>query len=291
MAKRSNVAFLALFGFAVVVTILVAGVYLALIVIADRDVALGDAVAVVELSGEIDYDLNKIQEIEHYGEDDRIKALVLRIDSPGGGVAASQALYSAVRGVRARKPVVASMASVAASGGYYVACAADSIVAHEGTLTGSIGVLAAYLRTEDLFHKIGVDVTVIKSGEYKDIGSPYRRMTEDEKAYIGDLLDEVYEQFVTAVAEGRGMDVDRVRKLAEGRLYTGRSAMEAGLVDRIGGYEDALLMAAEMGGIDGRPRVVKREPRVPILERLLGRYAALVPARPSERVSLKYIIP
>jgi protease-4 len=291
MAQRSNVAFLVLFGTALLATLLVAALYFALVVLADRNVTLGDAVAVVDIVGEINYDLSKIQEIERYADDDRIKALVLRIDSPGGGVAASQALHRVVRKVRGQKPVVASMATVAASGGYYVACAADSIVAHEGTLTGSIGVLAAYLRTEELFHKVGLDVTVIKAGEYKDIGSPHRVMTEEEKKYIGNLLDEVYDQFVAAVSEGRGMEEERVRELAEGRLYTGQGAVAVGLVDRIGSFEDALLMAAEMGGIAGRPRVVKREPRTPLLERLLGRVAGIVPARPAERISLKYIIP
>ena len=291
MSQRKNVAFLILFGAAVMVTFTVAAAYLAMFFISEGDISFGDAVAVVDLQGELVYDLQKIHEIERYRDDDRIKAVVLRIDSPGGGVAASQAIYHAVRKVREEKPVIAFMCAVAASGGYYVACAADSIIAHEGTVTGSIGVLAAYLRTEELFHKIGLEVTVIKSGEYKDVGSPYRRMTEEEKAYVGTLLDKVYEQFVTAVSEGRGLPLERVRELAEGRLYTGDQAMEVGLVDRIGTYEDALLLAAEMGGIVGRPRVVKKEPERAVLDRFLGRFTGLVPVPGNERISLKYIIP
>jgi protease-4 len=291
VAQRKNVAFLVLFGAAVVVTLFVAALYMTLVFVTDRDFSIGDAVAVVDIQGEIAYDLRKVEEIERYRDDSRVKALVLCIDSPGGGVAASQALYHAVRKVSEQKPVVASMCAVAASGGYYVACAADSIVAHEGTVTGSIGVLAAYLRTEELFHKVGLDVTVIKSGELKDVGSPYRRMTDEEKTYVRALLDEVYDQFITAVSDGRGLSVERVRELAEGRLYTGRQAVEVGLVDRVGTYEDALLMAAEMGGIAGRPHVVKREPERRLLDRFLGRFAGIVPVHPEERVSLKYIIP
>jgi protease-4 len=291
MAQRRNVAFLVLFGAALVITVLVAGLYLTLVFVTDRDITIGDAVAVVDIKGEIAYDLGKIQEIERYRDDNRVKAVVICIDSPGGGVAASQALYHAVRKVREQKPVVAAMCAVAASGGYYVACAADSIVAHEGTVTGSIGVLASYLRTEELFHKIGLDVTVIKSGRLKDVGSPYRRMTQEEKTYVGALLDEVYDQFIVAVSDGRGLPSERVRELAEGRLYTGRQAAAVGLVDRVGTFEDALLMAAQMGGISGRPHVVKRAPERPLLERFLGRFAGIVPVRPDERVSLKYIIP
>jgi len=290
MSQRSNVLFLILFGTAAVASLFIVALYFGMVV-GGRNVTLGDAVAVVDVQGELIYDFQKIQEIEQYRDDDHIKALLLRIDSPGGGVAASQALYHEVRRVREQKPVVVAMGSVAASGGYYVACAADSIVAHEGTITGSIGVLAAYLRTEELFHKIGLDVTVIKSGEYKDVGSPYREMTEKEKTYLGGILDKVYDQFVRAVSNGRGLSVERVRELAEGRLYTGDQAVELGLIDRIGTYEDALLMAARMGGISGEPRVVKREPQRPFLERFVGRFSRVLPVAGDERISLKYIIP
>jgi protease-4 len=266
-------------------------VYLATAFFADGWGALGDAVAVVDLNGEIAYDLGKIEEIGEYRDDDGVKAVLVCVDSPGGGVAASQALYEEIKKTRERKPVVVSMGSVAASGGYYVACAADSIVAHEGTVTGSIGVLAEYLRTEELFRKIGLEMTVIKAGRFKDVGSPYREMTDDEKAYMGSLLDKVYEQFVRAVSESRGLAIERVRELAEGRLYTGEEAVENGLVDRIGTYDDALSIAARMGGIPGEPRVVRRQPRRPLVERILGKYAGAVPVGRQERIALKYIIP
>ena len=291
MANRHNVVFVLLFGMAIAATALMGALYFATAFFADRSLTLGDAVAVVDLNGEIGYDLGKMEEIGDYRNDEGIKAVLVCVDSPGGGVAASQALYEEIKRTRERKPVVVSMGSVAASGGYYVACAADSIVAHEGTVTGSIGVLAEYLRTEELFHKIGLDVTVIKSGRFKDVGSPYREMTDDEKAYMGALLDKVYEQFVRAVSESRQIPMDRVRQLAEGRLYTGEEAVENGLVDRIGTYEDALGIAARMGGIAGEPRVVRRSPRRSLAERILGRYASAVPVGRQERVALKYIIP
>jgi protease-4 len=291
MARRSNVAFFVLFGGALVVTVFVVVLYVAFFFLTDRDVACGDAIAVVDIQGELHYDLHKIQEIEGYRDNNSVKAVLLFVNSPGGGVAASQALYHAVRKVTEKKPVVAVMGAVAASGGYYVACAADSIIAHEGTITGSIGVIAAYVRTEELFSKIGLDVTVIKSGRYKDVGSPHRQMTEGEKAYIGKLLDTVYLQFLRAVSEGRGMPLRQVRRVAEGRLYSGEEAVEVGLVDRLGTYEDALEMAARMGGISGKPRILKRQPRRGLFERIFGKTVPHLFAGREERISLKYIIP
>ncbi|UCH85358.1 MAG: signal peptide peptidase SppA [Candidatus Latescibacterota bacterium] len=291
MAKRANVAFIILFGSALVITIFVAAIYVAFLFFVERDVSFGDAVAVVDVKGEIFYDIGKTAEIEAYRDNASVKALLVHINSPGGGVAASQAIYRAILKVRETKPVVAVMGSVAASGAYYVACAADTIVAHEGTLTGSIGVIAEFLTTEELFEKVGLDVTVVKSGRYKDIGSPHRQMTEAEKAYLGRLLDGVYDQFLQAVSEGRGIPVAEVRRLAEGRLYTGEEAREAGLVDELGTYEDALDLAARMGGISGKPRVVKRRVKKPLLDRITGTSVSTIGAGRGERISLKYIIP
>jgi len=180
---------------------------------------------------------------------------------------------------------------VAASGGYYVACAADSILATEGTLTGSIGVIASFLRTEELYEKIGLEVTVIKSGRYKDVGSPFRKMTEAEKTYIGNLLDQVYQQFLLAVSETRDIPIEEVEDLAEGRLYTGERAVEVGLADRLGSYEDAILLAARMGGIDGKPDIVKKRRRRGLWERIMGETYASIARNRQERISLKYIIP
>lgn len=286
-----NRAFIVLFTVAVIVTAVSMIAYFALISYFDRGVAIGDAVAVVDIQGEILYDRWKLNEIESHRDNDNVKAVVLFINSPGGGVAASQALHRAVNDLRVEKPVIAFMASVAASGGYYVACAADSIVATEGTLTGSIGVIASFLRTEELYQKIGLEVTVIKSGRYKDVGSPHRKMTESEKAYMGRLLDQVYQQFLTAVSESRNIPFDQVSDLAEGRLFTGEEAVSLGLADRIGSYEDAILMAARMGGIDGDPDVIKKRRRRTLWERIVGEGFAPIARHRQERISLKYIIP
>jgi protease-4 len=290
-SRDRNVLFIVLFAAAGAVTIGAAILYVVFVVYFDRDLAVGDVVAVVDIHGEIFYDRGKIDEINDYRDNDDVKAVLIHVNSPGGGVAASQALYHAVEKLRAEKPVVVSMASVAASGGYYVACAADSIMAEEGTLTGSIGVIASFIRTEELYRKIGLDVEVIKTGRYKDVGSPHRKMTEAEREYLAGLLDGVYDQFLRAVSESRGIPIERVKELAEGRLYNGEEAVRVGLVDRIGGYEDALLMAAGMGGIEGRPRVLRRHRRRSLLERVIGESWTRMEAHREERISLKYIIP
>jgi len=290
-SSNRNRVFIILFTAAAIVTVFAMIAYFALVSYFDRGVAMGDAVAVVDIQGEIFYDRWKLKEIESHRENDNVKAVVLFINSPGGGVAASQAIHRAVLDLRLEKPVIAYMASVAASGGYYVACAADSILATEGTLTGSIGVIASFLRTEELYQKLGLEVTVIKSGRYKDVGSPFRKMTESEKAYIGRLLDEVYRQFLLAVSETRDIPLEEVEDLAEGRLYTGEQAVEAGLADRIGSYEDAILLAAAMGGIEGEPDVVKKRRRRTLWERIMGETYVSIAKNRQERISLKYIIP
>jgi protease-4 len=289
--NRKSLVFVLVFGAVASIALFLAIAYVAFLAAEGGDMALGDAVAVVEIRGEIYYDLSKIQEIEAHRDDDNVKAMLVFIESPGGGVTASQALYDAVRSVRRKKPVVAFLASVAASGGYYVACAADSIVAHPGTLTGSIGVIATFLRTQELFRKIGLDVTVIKTGEFKDIGSPYRPMTDEERAYLGALLDDVYRQFLGAVSEGRGMPIERVAELAEGRLFTGAQAAGLGLVDRLGTYEEALDMAASLAGITGEPRVVQKRKRRSLAERIIGEEVSLKGLASGERVRLEYLIP
>jgi protease-4 len=290
--RNRNLIFLMLFFGAAIVTVVVLAVYfLFALGIGDRAIPIGDAVAVVDVVGEIYYDRDKVDEINSYRDDDNIKAVVIYINSPGGGVAASQAIYHAVARLAEAKPVVACMGSVAASGGYYVACAADSIMAREGTLTGSIGVIAAFLRTEELYRKIGLDITVIKSGRWKDVGSPHREMTPEERIYLSGILDSAYEQFLTAVSDGRGLPVAEVRTLAEGRLYTGEQAQDAGLVDHMGSYQDAIDMAARMGGIDGDPRVVKRQFRRSLHERIFGKTLLPLVGTHEERVALRYIIP
>lgn len=291
MSQRApgNLVFMFVFIGALVAAVV--GLYLIASWYTGGEVVIGDAVAVVDILGEIYYSRGKVEEILSYRDDDNIKAVVLFINSPGGGVAASQTLYHAVLKVREVKPVVVSMGSVGASGGYYVACAADTIFAESGTITGSIGVIASYLRTEELYEKIGLEMTVIKSGRYKDVGSPYRKMTEDEKAYLQEILDSAYDQFVRAVSDGRAMPLAEVLGLAEGRIYTGEQALDAGLIDYIGSYQDAVDMAARMGGIEGDPDVVKRRRRRSWFERIFGESLTRNLETRHERLKLQYIIP
>jgi len=211
----------------------------------------GEAVGVVEIEGAIADARQSIDQIRKFREDDDIKAIVVRINSPGGAVGPSQEIYREIRKTVNTKKVVASMGAVAASGGYYVACAADGIVANPGTITGSIGVIMGYTNFRQLLEKIGMVPVVIKSGPYKDTGSPTREMRDDEREILQAVTDGIHQQFVTAVAEGRNMDRDKVAAAADGRIFTGEKAKAEGLVDRLGNFQDALAWAGELGGIDG----------------------------------------
>jgi protease-4 len=193
-----------------------------------------------------------------YGDDASIKAIVLRIDSPGGGVASSQELYEEVKRIRsAGKLVVASMGSVAASGGYYIACVADRIFANAGTVTGSIGVIVQLANASELLHKVGIESTVITSGPFKDSGNPTRPLRPDERQVFQTLVDDVYQQFIEAVAQGRNLPLDEVRQAADGRIYTGRQAKDLHLIDQLGSLHDAIKYAASRIGIVGKPKLVQ----------------------------------
>jgi protease IV len=218
----------------------------------------GNRVALVEVEGLI-WDADRVvRELEEHLEDPAIRAVVVRVQSPGGVVGPTQEIHDAIRRVRAKgKPVVASLGAIAASGGYYLAAAADRIVANPGTLTGSIGVLMQLAEVEGLLKKVGVQFVVIKAGRNKDIGNFARPMTPDERAILQALLDDVYDQFVSAVAEGRHLQRAAVLELADGRLYSGRRAKELGLVDELGGLEDAVRAAGVLAQIRGKPRLVR----------------------------------
>lgn len=217
---------------------------------------IGDKVGVIEVYGVIADSRLLIEQLHDFRDNDSIKALVLRIDSPGGGVGPSQEIHDEVKAVDSLKPVVVSMGSVAASGGYYVAAPAREIIANPGTIVGSIGVIMEFTNVQELLDKIGLSSVVVKSGEYKDIGSPTREMTDAERLILQDLIDDVHSQFVASVADGRGIDEATVRSFADGRVFSGRRAMEMGLVDRMGNLEVAVKRAAELAGIDGEPKVV-----------------------------------
>jgi protease-4 len=201
-------------------------------------------------------------------EDPNIKAVVLRINSPGGQAAASQEIYREVMRVRnAGKPVVASIGDMAASGGYYVASAADKIISEPGAMTGSIGVISTIPQLTDLLEKLGIEYVIIKGGEFKDIGSPYREITPEEKELLQDMIDDVHDQFINDIAAGRGLDVEDVRKVADGRILTGRQAKELGLTDEFGNLYDAIDLAAEMAGVES-PTITEFQ-RAPLLSELL----------------------
>lgn len=235
----------------------------------------GEKIAVIELKEEIISSEEIVRQFKKYRENKSIRAIVFRVESPGGGVAASQEIYEEVKKTRdAGRPVVVSMGSVAASGGYYVSCAATRIVANPGTLTGSIGVISHFLNFEPLMKKIGVEETTMKTGKFKDIGSPFRKTTEEDKRYFHMVLNDVYDQFVDAIVEERDLEREQVLKYADGRVFTGRQAMKYGFVDTLGTMEDAVSIAAELGGVHGKPNIVKEKKRKAFFERLIGDAAA-----------------
>jgi protease-4 len=237
----------------------------------DSTFEFGEKVGVVEIQGVITDAKPIVSQLKKFRKNEAIKAIVLRIDSPGGGVGPSQEIYSEVKKTTGEKKVVASMGAIAASGGYYVAAAADHVMANPGTITGSIGVVIEFANVEELFKKIGLSAYVIKSGEYKDVGSPLRKMTPKERKLLQGFIDNVYEQFVTAVAEGRQMPEKEVRAIADGRIFSGEQAHELGLLDSLGSMEDAIALAAQLGGIEGDPSVVyAEEKKFSLLEFLLG---------------------
>ncbi len=222
-------------------------------------------IAVVELFGGIYDPAPTVKQIEKWSKRDNIKAIVIHINSPGGGVAASQEIYEALNRARNEygKVIVAAMSSVAASGGYYVACGADKIVSNPGTLTGSIGVILQYPTFGELMKKVGVELETIKSGELKDVGNYSRRMTDAEEQMLRSVIMDSYEQFVEVVARGRGMETEAVKPLADGRIYTGLQAYNLGLVDTLGTFHDALNIAAEMVDLDPNPETVREVKRKP----------------------------
>ena len=229
----------------------------------DVSYGTGGKVAVVELQGIIVSSEDVVRQLKKFGDDNSIKAILLRVDSPGGGVAASQEMYEEVKNVRAKKPVIVSMGSVAASGGYYVSCGATRIVANRGTLTGSIGVISEFFRFDPLLDKVGVSVNTVKSGGLKDAGSPFRKMTDADRKYFQDMMDDVHRQFITVVEHERNLGRDVVVGLADGRAFTGEQALSLRLVDTLGTYSDAVDIAAKLAGMKGKPSIVKERKHKP----------------------------
>ncbi len=212
----------------------------------------GEKVGVIEITGIISDAKNVLVNLKRFREDNSIKAIVIRIDSPGGGVGPSQEIFREIRKTIKSKKVVASMGAIAASGGYYIAAGTNGIVANPGTITGSIGVIIGYTDFQKIFQKIGLVPVVFKSGEYKDMGSPLRDMTDREKKIIQGFVNKIHNQFVRDVAKGRQMKLDQVGELADGRIYTGEEAQRLGLVDRLGNFDDSVEWAGRLGGIKGK---------------------------------------
>lgn len=248
----------------------------------------GAQVAVLDLEGVIFETKTFIEQLKTYGRAPGVKVVVLRINSPGGGVAASQEVYEAIRRFRSEtnKKVVASISSVGASGAYYAACAADKIFANPGSVTGGIGVLAEWYNYGDLLKWAKLQSIIFKSGEFKDAGSPTRPLTQAESAYFQNLINNMHDQFVSAVASGRNMDLEIVRLLADGRVFTGVEAKNNGLIDELGALQDAIAAAGKIAGIAGEPRTVSpQKKRISLLDLFLGDARSVLPLNPDRSES------
>ncbi len=228
-------------------------------------------IAIVEVKGAIFESAAINEKLEKYRKNDSVKAVVLRIDSPGGSVGASQEIYTEVKKLVQKKKVIVSMGAVAASGGYYIAAPATKIVANPGTITGSIGVLMDHVEIEELLKWAKVSAEILKAGRDKDVGSSLRKMSPEDRVILQGILDNMHEQFLQAVAEGRKIDLEEVRKIGTGRVYTGQQALDLKLIDQFGNFEDAIDVAAKEAGIKGEPTLIKPEKRKPMwIELLLG---------------------
>ena len=255
----------------------------------------GSKVALITVEGVILDSKEIIEQLEKHRTNPTVKAIVLRINSPGGGVSPSQEIYEELIKTRQvdKKPLVASMGSLAASGGYYIASAADVIVANPGSITGSIGVLIQVPNISGLLQKIGVKSMVVKSGEHKDLASPTREMTEAERQILQRLLNDVHDQFIDVVSRTRKLDRKKVEALADGRIFSGREAQALGLVDQLGNLQDALDRAASLAGIPGKPTVIQERKRRFFLLELLNRVAPFnidLPAGPLSTLSVDYLL-
>ena len=227
-------------------------------------------IGIVDITGLISDSQYIVNQVKKFRQDKRIRGIILRIDSPGGAVGPSQEIYNEVLKTReSGKTIYASMGALAASGGYYIASAAERIFANPGTLTGSIGVIMVFSNAKGLMEKIGLQPEIVKAGEYKDIGSPARAMTQKEKNLLQSVVTDVHQQFIEAVASGRDISVAEVTKIADGRILTGRQAYSLNLVDQMGGLQVSIDQIAHKVGIIGSPKIIKETPRVGFLEWVL----------------------
>lgn len=249
----------------------------------------GDKVGVVRITGVMVDSRPVLEQLNEFVEKRDVKALVIRINSPGGGVGAAQEIFRELEKIT-DKTVVASMGSVAASGGYYVALGAQRIFANPGTITGSIGVIMEFSTLEGLMRKIGLESYTIKSGKYKDVGSPFRKMTAEDRELLQGVVGDIHNQFVEVVARRRDLPLERAKKIADGRIFTGRQAKELGLIDELGNLQDAIDAAAEMAGIKGKPQVIySKKRRFSLADFILGeRIVSLLERLGNETYQLSY---
>jgi len=250
-----------------------------------KDVMVRERIGLIRVEGPILSSKDTIDEIKAFRKDKSIKAIVLRVDSPGGAVAPSQEIYEEIKKTVKEKPVVVSMGAIAASGGYYIAAPASKIVANPGTLTGSIGVIMEIPNIKGLMDKIGIKREVIKSGRYKDMASIFKDMEPEQRKILQAVLDEVHEQFIKAVAEGRGLSIDRVRQIADGRIFTGSQAFEIRLIDKLGNIEDAIDVAKELADIKGEPEIVSKKERFSFIDLLKGKFPQLLLSETKEIIN------
>jgi protease IV len=244
------------------------------------DFPFSDRVQVVDIEGELVESRPILDQLKRYEDSNSVKAILLNIDSPGGGVAVSQELWAEIKRLREKKDktIVAYLSSTGASGAFYVACAADKIIANPGTIVGSIGVIAEWVNYADLLEWAKLKDIVFKTGEFKDTGSPSRALTDNERKYFQGLIDDMYVQFVEAVSTGRKLELQEVRSMADGRVFTGRDAKERKLIDDIGNFQDAVDLTAKLAGISGKPRLLRlNRQRVTLLDVLTTDLSRLVP--------------
>jgi protease-4 len=292
MRRRDGLAFAIILGITIIFFLIIFSFFRGIGEVDNLRISRGEKVGIVEVYGEI-YDSRPfIKEMERMLSLSVVKAVVVRIESPGGAVAASQEIYTTIKKAREKLPIVVSMGNLAASGGYYAAIAADSIVANPGTTTGSIGVLSGITMFYRLTDKIGLDFETIKSGKYKDTGNPFRQLTPEDRKYLQGLVDDTYEQFIQAISEERHIPLAEVRKIADGRVFTGKQALALGLVDKIGDFQDAVNIAGKMGGIKGKPEILeKKKKRITLYDLLFGDLEETAYKLSRGRMEMKYILP
>jgi protease-4 len=238
-----------------------------------------EKLAIVRIEGVIAQSEDIIRQLKKHEDDDLVKGILLKLNTPGGGVGASQEIYSEVKRISKSKKIIASIEGIAASGGYYIACAANKIVANPGSITGSIGVIMAFSNLEKLFSKIGLETVVIKSGKHKDIGLPSRTITVEERAILQEVSDDIHSQFIEAVSIERNLDFEKVKSYSDGRIFSGKKAKDLGLVDMLGSQEDALRELKKMVAIKGKVKLVEDKKEKNFLMKLLkGEITELFPS-------------